>query len=123
LHNEEEEFYIYTKYEFDALPADSVHLKDSKVIALGENILRLRASIKENEKASLLAKQEQENLEEKIKEIDSKILYLSNRKENLISAFENKYSRFIQEGPWSSEDYVDDTLYYLDAESTLHNSA
>lgn len=40
-----------------------------------------------------------------------------------INEFENKYSRFIQEGSWTSEDYIDDNLYYMDAESTLHNSA
>lgn len=37
--------------------------------------------------------------------------------------FYQKYSRFIQEGSWISEDYVDDNLYYLDAESTLYTSA
>jgi hypothetical protein len=26
-----------------------------------------------------------------------------------------KYARFIQEGTWTSEDYWDDDLYYLDA--------
>lgn len=37
--------------------------------------------------------------------------------------FYKKYSRFIQEGSWIKEDYVDDNLYYLDAENTLRNSA
>jgi hypothetical protein len=36
--------------------------------------------------------------------------------------FYKKYSRFIQEGSWIKEDYVDPNLYYLDAESTLHTS-
>jgi hypothetical protein len=37
--------------------------------------------------------------------------------------FYKKYSRFIQEGSWNDENYVDDNLYYLDACSTLHTSA
>jgi hypothetical protein len=42
---------------------------------------------------------------------------------DLIHKFENKYSRFIQEASWTSEDYIDDNLYYIDAETTLHESA
>lgn len=37
--------------------------------------------------------------------------------------FFNKYSRFIQEGSWISEDYMDDTLYYLDAQSVAYTSS
>ena len=48
---------------------------------------------------------------------------LAEQKRALNFQFYKKYSRFIQEGSWISEDYVDDNLYYLDAESTLHTSA
>ena len=44
------------------------------------------------------------------------------QKEKLNKEFYKKYSRFIQEGSWISEDYLDDDLYYLDAESTLYTS-
>jgi len=37
--------------------------------------------------------------------------------------FYNKYSRFIQEGSWISEEYFDDDLYYLDAQSVLYTSS
>lgn len=37
--------------------------------------------------------------------------------------FYKKYSRFIQEGSWISEDYMDDNLYYMDALSTLYTSS
>lgn len=37
--------------------------------------------------------------------------------------FWNKYSSYIQEGVWTSEDYVDDELYYLDACSVAYTSA
>ena len=45
------------------------------------------------------------------------------QKLELNRVFYKKYSRFIQEGSWISEDYVDDNLYFLDAESTLHTSS
>jgi hypothetical protein len=40
----------------------------------------------------------------------------------LNAAFFKKYSRFIQEGTWISEDYTDDERYYIDARATLNNS-
>lgn len=45
------------------------------------------------------------------------------QKEELDQQFYNKYSRYIQEGSWISEDYIDDTLYYLDALSIAHTSS
>lgn len=47
---------------------------------------------------------------------------LANEKRALNLQLYKKYSRFIQEGSWIKEDYIDDNLYYLDAESTLHTS-
>lgn len=44
-------------------------------------------------------------------------------KKQLHSEFNQKYSRFIQEGSWISEEYLDDNLYFLDAKSTLHTSS
>ena len=43
--------------------------------------------------------------------------------EELHSAFQTKYARFIQEGTWSSQDYWDDTEYYLDALKVAKESA
>ena len=51
----------------------------------------------------------QEELVDLIKELDLK--------------FYKKYSRFIQEGTWISEDYIDDNLYYLDAQSVAYTSS
>lgn len=41
----------------------------------------------------------------------------------LDSDFYSKYSRFIREGTWTSEDYTDDNFYYLDACSVAYTSA
>lgn len=37
--------------------------------------------------------------------------------------FFNKYSHYIQEGVWTSEDYINSTLYYLDAQSVAYTSS
>lgn len=44
-------------------------------------------------------------------------------KETLKLQFYTKYSRFIQEGTWTDESYVDDELYYLDAVKISNTSA
>ena len=48
---------------------------------------------------------------------------LISQKEEIIKKFNNKYSRFIQEGTWSSTDYIDSELYYLDALQVSNTSA
>lgn len=52
---------------------------------------------------------QQEDFLDKIEELDKK--------------FYEKYSRFIQEGSWTSDDYYDDNLYYLDAVSVAYTSS
>lgn len=44
-------------------------------------------------------------------------------KKALENAFYQKFSRFIQEGSWTSQDYIDPNLYYLDARSIAYTSS
>ena len=69
---------------------------------LDSSIASLQAVIEEKE-------ERQEELVDLIKGLDLK--------------FYKKYSRFIQEGTWISEDYIDDNLYYLDAQSVAYTSS
>ena len=64
--------------------------------------------------------QQQETRQEEIKKLWEEIL---KQKDELNYKFYQKYSKYIQEGSWISEDYMDDNLYYLDAESVLYTSA
>ena len=61
--------------------------------------------------------------EEQYENIAKELEILTKEKRALNLQFYKKYSRFIQEGSWNDENYVDDNLYYLDACSTLHTSA
>lgn len=48
---------------------------------------------------------------------------LIKQKDEINKNFYTKYSRFIQEGAWTSQDYVDNELYYLDALKVSNTSA
>lgn len=48
---------------------------------------------------------------------------IQKQKDACEKAFYTKYSHYIKEGTWSSNDYVDAELYYLDALQTSANSA
>ena len=63
------------------------------------------------------------NLQTVITEKETRQEELVNLIEELDLAFYKKYSRFIQEGSWTSEDYIDDNLYYLDAQSVAYTSS
>ena len=105
---------------------------NDQVLATVASIGRL-TSIKKNHET--LANQAQANLEKAQNRFDllNRILTSKEKsdaeerllldKEKLNIAFYKKYSRFLQEGSWISEDYIDDNLYFLDAQSTLNTSA
>ena len=67
------------------------------------------SSVKKLEKAITTKEAAQEKLLQYIKEKNF--------------AFYKKYSRFIQEGTWKSEEYIDDNLYYLDAQNVAYTSS
>ena len=48
---------------------------------------------------------------------------LINSKKQIEKEFYKKYSRYIQEGTWSSQNYIDSNLYYLDALQVSSTSA
>lgn len=57
-----------------------------------------------------------------IASLQDEIKILQEQKAALNKAFYALYSRFIQEGTWISEEYVDDDKYYNDSLSVLYNS-
>lgn len=52
-----------------------------------------------------------------------RVTYYSDRKQQLNLAFFRKYHRYIQEGTWTDEQYIDDNLYYFDAQKVSSQSA
>ena len=55
--------------------------------------------------------------------IEDEIEDLQDQKDEKTKEFNTKYSRYIQEGTWSSTEYIDPELYYLDALQVSNTSA
>ena len=62
-------------------------------------------------------------LTEVVKGYETELKTKANEKKVLENAFYQKFSRFIQEGSWTSQDYIDPNLYYLDARSVAYTSS
>ena len=63
-----------------------------------------------------------DNLESQKNALTTSIKNITDSKKEANKQFYSTYHRFIQEGTWQSEEYVDDEKYYLDAQKTLYNS-
>jgi hypothetical protein len=55
-------------------------------------------------------------------ELQSSAAQLIEYKHCLYEEFYKKFGRFINEGTWISEEYIDDNQYYVDSLSTLYHS-
>lgn len=122
LREKEKYFYELTGSTYDEISTENDWTKEKTVIALGETILKLRGENEELNNKLRRLKERTEQLKTDLVKKEEEIASLTNQKKELYLKFEKKYYRFIQEGPWTSEDYTDDNLYYLDASATLHNS-
>ena len=123
-----------TGYTFEELLKDKTNSwwENDQVLATFASIGRLKSIIVNYQKLADKAGENLEKAENRYDELnriltskkaeDAEISLLL-KKEKLHAAFYKKYSRFLQEGSWISEDYIDDNLYYLDAQNTLNTSA
>ena len=93
---------VYAKVNALAVEGQKVKNYNKLVNQLTTSINRLSEQIEKKTK-------EQKSLIEKVELLDEK--------------FYKKYFRFIQEGSWTSQDYVDDNLYFLDAQSVAYTSS
>ncbi len=93
------------------------------VVALAQSIVFMQNKCLQYEKLRDVYNADLEAAKAQLTAISEKLEDVTKQKEAINQEFYEKYARFIQEGSWISEDYVDDNLYYLDAESTLHTSS
>ena len=63
------------------------------------------------------------SIDDKIQLLEDEYQAKVDEKQALDNTFYQKYARFLQEGSWVSEDYIDDELYYLDARSVAYTSS
>lgn len=71
-----------------------------------------------NENASLLS-----SYQEKYATLNAVVEQVAKKKKALSNEFYRKYSRYIQEGTWTSSEHLEPDEYYLDAEYVLQTSA
>lgn len=119
----------YSGYTYDNFinnPTQTMKDRIDKDTQIQQMITQIKTFIMDKEKYDVLYQQKSNQLEEYQKRYDNIIDTLDQKvseKEELNQKFYEKYSRFIQEGSWISEDYIDDNLYYIDSESVLYTSA
>lgn len=87
------------------------------------SIMRLETSYKTCQALYSQAQKNLENANTTYGKNAERLNKIVEEKLELNQKFYNKYSRYIQEGSWISEDYLDDDLYFIDAESTLYQTA
>lgn len=108
---------------FDGNEVKSTIKENAKAFAIVQKIVSLQSSYDSYST-------ELERVSSNLDSVNQAIVDLEeNQKQNLANVenknkeFFNKYSRFIQEGSWISEDYTDPNLYYLDAQNIAYTSS
>ena len=100
-----------------------VWMKNNDFVSKANKLFQIKNIINQHTKLYKAAEQNLKTAQSKFDTLQNDLQSLANNKKALGLRFYKKYSRFIQEGSWIKEDYVDDNLYFLDAESTLHTSS
>lgn len=119
----ETEFVEETGKSFEALEINDPLLEKEEFLGIATSIFLYRQQVKDLKTKVDYSSNQLAMIEGQLKTLSEQLSTIETYTSNLINKFENKYSRFIQEASWTSEDYIDDNLYYIDAESTLHESA
>ena len=107
---------INKKY-FDILTNETIlKFEAPENYQISEDTYTINDSLIKKIKINLASGQSKVGIKEEIDDIiEEKTAYIKD--------FNNKYSRFIQEGTWNSTDYIDSELYYLDALQVSNTSA
>lgn len=99
------------------------HYRDTKVKSLINDRTHTQNMISEYRKLNSDITTSINLLEDYIETITDRQNEIINELRALNKQFYSKYARFIQEGTWTSEDYWDDDLYYLDAVQVAYTSS
>lgn len=125
---EKKDFKSYAGITYEAFTKLSKAKKEEKLKDEGvsESYVVIYTQIQEQNKTKALlntANTNYNNSKTNYNNINQQIKNLTNQKETLILNFETKYSSFIQEGTWISEEYNEHNLYYIDALAVAATSA
>lgn len=125
LIDKKEEIKVISGYDWIQLTNKELQTDDLNAVREREEVIKcanvISRLIATSENHAILRDRAKENLDKEVtrqEQIDVELKNIKEQKLKLNLQFYTKYSRFIQEGSWISEDYIDDNLYYLDAYST-----
>lgn len=107
----------------DAWDYVQAHANDSTVASLMNAHERVRANKATYDNLVATVSNGLEKLKSRVSTILITQKNLLNQLSILNSEFYKRYSRYIQEGSWQSDDYIDDNQYYLDALSVAYESS
>jgi DNA polymerase/3'-5' exonuclease PolX len=96
---------------------------DSYTIAMLASVATLTAANEEAYNEYTKYTQNLENAQAEYDSIQERLADIATATKEVEKEFYTKYSRYIQEGSWIDDNYMDDDLYYLDALSVLYQSA
>lgn len=99
------------------------HANNSKVQSLIDNRSIIKNNIETYNNLFESIKNSINNLTSIISDYENEQKEIIEQLTFLNREFYKKYSRYIQEGTWSSEDYYNDDLYYLDALQVAYTSS
>ena len=99
------------------------HFRDTKVQALVDDKSLTEETLNNYQKLNTDIQKSLSTLEEYINELEARQAEIVEELREANKEFYVKYSRFIQEGTWTSEEYWDDDLYYLDALQVAYTSS
>ena len=103
---------------------EAYNLKDDSLfISYFTKTINAEKMMKDNEIQLISNKKIRDNIGAQLEEINAQLTSIRADKNQLDEEFYKKFARFLQEGTWISEDYLDDTEYYLNAANVLHTSA
>lgn len=113
----------FTGKNYDEVIVDPKLMEQPEVVSMVNEIITLKQNEENFKHLTDQAKGDYSALEKEIEEIKETLKEAIKEKNIAHLDFYNKYSNYIQEGSWISEDYVNNDLYYLDGESVLYTSS
>lgn len=96
---------------------------DSLFISYLTKCINANKMLEDNENQLVSNRAIRDKLGAQLEAISKELTSIRANKNKLDIEFYGKFARFLQEGSWISEDYIDDTEYYLNAANVLHTSA
>lgn len=115
--------YIYNPYSRIDKASDDDTVNDASTINYLAQISTLNTQISDSDAEMNKFKTNLDETQKQYDDAQEKLKNIARATEEIEHEFLTKYSRYIQEGSWCDENYMDDDLYYLDAVNVLYQSA